>query len=68
MADSRNVIHESLRDTDVMNVLVEGLITDECHHKQWYIEQALLKLGANLDELRVELERDDYGWEDGIVP
>lgn len=53
--------------TDVIDALIElcvdGLITDGAHHKQWYLEQILEGLGVNIDDLR-----DDIGWEKGMIP
>ena len=48
--------------------LISGLLTDGEHHKQWYIERAILALGFSLDDLREEAASDGYKWEDGIAP
>lgn len=48
--------------------LINGLLTDGEHHKQWYIERAILALGFSLDDLREEAASDGYKWEDGIAP
>lgn len=48
--------------------LVSALVTDGGHHKTWCAEEALKALGVDLDELRRELNKDDYDWEPGIAP
>jgi len=48
---------------------VAGLTTDGAHHKQWYLEQILEKLGANVVLIRKELHRKNgYSWDDGVAP
>jgi len=47
---------------------VSGLLTDGAHHKDWCIERVLETLGVDLVELRRELSRLDYDWEEGIAP
>lgn len=43
--------------------ILDGLSTDGGHHKQWYLEQILIKLGFDLKALKKELD-----WEEGIAP
>jgi hypothetical protein len=45
-----------------------GLLVDGAHHKQWYLEQILLALGTNLDELRIQLDAENYRWHEGVTP
>ncbi len=40
-------------------LIIEGLMTDGEHHKQWYLEQVLLRLGIDVTEL---------GHEPGVAP
>lgn len=44
-------------------LLIEGLTTDGCHHKQWYLERTLLFLIGlkEFDEAWIK-----YDWEKGI--
>ena len=49
-------------------LLVDGLIIDGGHHKQWFLEEALKLLGYDLVKLRKEMNERDYDWEDGIPP
>lgn len=51
-----------------VDLLIDALIQDGAHHKQWYIEQALKTLGYDLDVLKAELIAEDYEWEPGIPP
>lgn len=51
-----------------VDLLIDGLVTDGSHHKQWYIERSLESLGVNLDEVKLDLAADDYAWEPGIAP
>ena len=52
-----------------IQLAVYGLMEDEGHHKQWYLEQVLIALGVELDEIRAEFDANEYGeWEAGIAP
>jgi hypothetical protein len=52
-----------------IQIVVYGLMVDEGHHKQWFLEQALIALGVEPDEPRQALELAGYGvWEPGIAP
>ena len=55
-------------DGSIEDLAIDGLMTDGGHHKQWYLEQILIKSGVNLDNLRKDLDKEGYGWEDGIAP
>lgn len=61
MSDSRAILK-------VIGLATKGLLTGEGHHKQWYLEQILETCGQNLGQLRNELQKADYDWEDGIAP
>jgi hypothetical protein len=50
------------------DLATSGLLTDGGHHKQWYLEEILKALDVDLDELRKQLNSDDYDWEPGIPP
>jgi hypothetical protein len=50
------------------DLMIEALLTDGAHHKQWYLEEALKALDVDLDCLAAELRTDDYEWEPGIAP
>jgi hypothetical protein len=47
---------------------ISGLLTDGGHHKQWCLERVLEALGYDLEQIRAELQKDDYDWEPGIPP
>lgn len=53
---------------DAIDFLLDGLLTDGAHHKQWYIEQALLALNIDLKTIAAELALGDCAWEPGIAP
>lgn len=60
-------------ESEIKELCIDGLLTDGGHHKQWYLEQILIKLGYDLKEIRKELNTPDengdyYDWEDGIAP
>ena len=55
-------------EEDIRNLCIDALITDGGHHKQWYIERILEKLGYNLAELKRKGEIMGYYYEDGIAP
>ena len=50
----------------VEQLALEGLATDEGHHKQWYLEEILKTLGYSEEEIQSESE--DWGFERGIAP
>ena len=49
----------------VVAVLLDGLVFDGGHHKQWALEQALLCL---CEEESVAEMKADLQWEEGIAP
>ena len=53
---------------EIKKLCIEGLLTDGAHHKQWYLEEILKRLGFNLNQIRKELRKEDYDWEDGLAP
>jgi hypothetical protein len=53
---------------ELKDLAVDGLLTDGAHHKQWFLEQILIKIGVNLKRLRRELNKEHYDWEEGIAP
>lgn len=55
----------NLNDMSVVDLILEGLRTDGVHHKQWFLEQILLRLEG---EKEVEGMRGLYEWESGIAP
>lgn len=52
----------------VKDLCIDGLITDEGHHKTWYIERVLEALGFDIKEIRADVQRHGYDWEPGIAP
>ena len=61
---------------EIYELCLEGLMTDGGHHKQWFLEQILKKIGFNIENLREKLEstKDEdgneygYSWDEGIAP
>jgi len=35
----------------IKGIVIAGLCTDDGHHKQWYLEQILIRLGFDLEVL-----------------
>ncbi len=53
------------RDPEVQyldDFIAEGLQTDGAHHKQWYLEQVLLRMGYKESDLQ------ELGHERGVAP
>jgi hypothetical protein len=56
---------EEYEQEHLTDLLVRGLVNDEGHHKQWYLEQVLFFLiGKTMFDSLKSLEE----WEDGIAP
>jgi len=53
---------------ELKGLCIGGLLTDGAHHKQWYLEEILKKLGFNIKEIKDELNEEDYYWDEGIAP
>jgi len=55
----------------VVEIIIDALMTDGAHHKQWSLEQVLLSLigEEGIKKRRLELV-EEYGWvwERGIAP
>jgi len=54
-----------IEKAELVKLLVDGLKTDGEHHKQWYLEEALKKIGFPVEELK------EYGveaWTEGRAP
>lgn len=50
---------------ELIKLIISGLGTDGEHHKQWYLEEVLKKVGFPLEKIK------DYGiesWEPGRAP
>ena len=44
-------IHKEYRDnSSVEDILINGLVTDGAHHKQWFLYQALIKITGSKGE------------------
>jgi hypothetical protein len=56
------------KDEEIKDLCINGLMNDGVDHKQWYLEEILKVLGVNLEELRDELLKEDYDWEEGTPP
>ena len=53
---------------EAVDFAIMGLLNDGGHHKQWCLEQVIIRLGVDLEELRQELTAEGYSWEEGIAP
>lgn len=49
----------------VIQELLRGLRTDGAHHKQYYLEQALIRIVGTDEVLKM---RQDGDWEEAIMP
>lgn len=56
----RRYIAQAMTEMTVRDMIIEGLLTDGAHHKQWYLEQIAGQLG-------IELPRN-LDCEPGIAP
>jgi len=50
---------------ETVKIILEGLITDGAHHKQWYLEQVLQSL---VEPEYYETCRKEFEWDEGIAP
>jgi hypothetical protein len=62
-----------LEGKTIKDIIIDALLTDGEHHKQWYLEQLLEALGHNLNDIKEELATPDengdtYEWDEGIAP
>lgn len=57
---------DSLKESTLLDIIIEALQTDGEHHKQWYLEQLMMKIG--IDENEMEDYQDANDWEKGIAP
>ena len=57
-----------LQEDSLKSFIVNGLETDGGHHKQWYLEQILFRLGFNPNKIREEERKEGYDWENGVAP
>jgi hypothetical protein len=48
---------------DLRDLLIEGLVTDGAHHKQYYLEAALKII---ISRLEFEETKSEFEWESGI--
>ena len=56
MSDSRDKI---------VKLIIEGLMTDGAHHKQWYLEEAFRAL---CEDKYVNEAKDEFQWKQGTPP
>ena len=52
----------------IIDLIVDGLLIDGGHHKQYYLEKLLGYFENDIEGLKKELELDGYVWESGIAP
>lgn len=57
----KNLAYEEL--SEIVDLIGEGLSVDGAHHKQWFLEQILIKI---LDPEELESMKEDWAWEEGI--
>lgn len=54
---------------DKINELaINGLLTEQMDHKQWYLIRLLEELGVNIKDLREQIEKEGYDFDEGIAP
>jgi len=56
-----------LKIDKIKDLAINGLLTQEKHHKQWYLERMLEELGMNIKDLREQLQGEGYDFEEGIA-
>lgn len=44
---------------EIKDLCISGLRTDGAHHKQWFLEEILKKLGFNLKKISKELIKEE---------
>lgn len=54
----------------IREMVIDALLTDGAHHKQWYLERILEKMVGKdgVNAIKVKLQASDYEWEEGIAP
>jgi len=52
---------EAIEET-IYDLVISALMIDGEHHKQWYLEQILKRLGHNPEEMR------SVFWDEGVAP
>lgn len=65
MTTDKLIEHPWVKDKTIQELIIDALHTDGDHHKQWYLEQILLKI---MGELRVNQLHKQEEWEQGIAP
>lgn len=55
----------SLQEDRLEDIITLALTTDGAHHKQWYLEQVLLRVAG---KSRFDVYKEAFGWEDGVIP
>lgn len=58
----------TIMNEKIKNLAIDGLVTQECCHKQWYLERIIEELGFNVKDIRIVLQKEGYELEDGIAP
>ena len=51
---------------NIKDLAINGLLTEETHHKQWYLERILEELGVNIKDLRKQLQSEGYDFDEGL--
>ena len=66
-------MRENIKE-EIKDLCVDGLMTDGEHHKQWFLEEILKKLGFDLVKISRDIieeegeDSDEYEWARGIPP
>lgn len=55
------------KETRILEFVIDGLLTDGAHHKQWYLEQILTTIWGSTEYIR-DLLKEKYNWESGTAP
>ena len=58
--------YEVIKNKSFKQTIIDALETDGGHHKQWYLELLLVKLGFDFETVRKEEQGKGHDWEPGI--
>lgn len=60
----------NVNERSVVDLVIDGLLFDGAHHKQWFLERILEKLigEESAQDTREELAEEGHEWEDGVAP
>lgn len=59
---------EFIQNKSLTGVVLDALVTDGGHHKQWYLDQILRKLIGQKEYEDLRGDKDYGDWELGVAP